>query len=644
MSERDVETSDRATAHRVLPTSALRQAGYAAILTALAFSQSAGQMVADTKFDLVTAPRRFLGSALHLWDPLAAFGQLQNQAYGYAWPMGPFFVIGELVQLPPWVIQRLWWSLLLCAAFFGILRLARRLDLGSPATQVLAAFAYVLTPRITTLLGGTSVEIWPMALAPWVLLPLVRGSQGGNVRRCAAASALVVATCGGVNAVAVAAVLPLGVLWLLTGASPDVRWRLLGWWTLFTVLATAWWWLPLLLLGQYSAPFLDYIENSTVTTLPTDLARSLMGESDWVAYFAGIDFQAGQQLVTTHFLMLDAAAVAALGLVGVALQDNRHRRFLTWGVLVGVALVGFGYAGDLSGFFAADRRDALDGVLAPLRNLHKFDLVLRIPLVLGLAHATARLPALLHDPASPRASKAAITSVRAMAVLAVVSLALPWAQDRIAPRQGVEEVPSYWGEVADHLAKTDNGTVALVLPASTFGVYTWGNTHDDVMQGLATSPWAVRNVIPLAQPGNVVALDAVTRTVESGRPSPSLAPFLAANGVGKVVVRNDLDRFQTAAPDPAYVRALLEASPGFTLVKSFGPTVGSPAAEVTPEGGVLVTHGNGLSVETGSVDVYTVDDAGSARLLTDGKLLVGCLLYTSPSPRDGLLSRMPSSA
>ena len=25
-------------------------------------------------------------------------------------------------------------------------------------------------------------------------------------------------------------------------------------------------------------------------------------------------------------------------------------------------------------------------------------------------------------------------------------------------------------------------------------------------------------------------------------------------------------------------------------------------------------------------------------------LLIGCLLYTSPSPRDGLLSRMPSSA
>ena len=29
---------------------------------------------------------------------------------------------------------------------------------------------------------------------------------------------------------------------------------------------------------------------------------------------------------------------------------------------------------------------------------------------------------------------------------------------------------------------------------------------------------------------------------------------------------------------------------------------------------------------------------------TDGMSMWGCLLYTSPSPRDGLLSRMPSSA
>jgi arabinofuranan 3-O-arabinosyltransferase len=240
-----------------LATSRLRMFGYAAILTAMAFSQSAGRMVADTKFDLLTNPVKFLSNGLRLWDPSAAFGQVQNQAYGYAWPMGPFFLLGDLVHLPPWVTQRLWWALLLCLAFFGVVRLAQKLALGSPLTQVLAGFAFVLTPRITTLLGGTSVEIWPMALAPWVLIPLVVGSERGSVRRAAAWSALAVACCGGVNAIAVAAVLPLGVIWILTRAAGPRKWPLLGWWTLFTMLATLWWSAPLVFVGRYSVPFLD---------------------------------------------------------------------------------------------------------------------------------------------------------------------------------------------------------------------------------------------------------------------------------------------------------------------------------------------------------------------------------------------------
>ena len=43
------------------------------------------------------------------------------------------------------------------------------------------------------------------------------------------------------------------------------------------------------------------------------------------------------------------------------------------------------------------------------------------------------------------------------------------------------------------------------------------------------------------------------------------------------------------------------------------------------------------------------EQAGMKRFINSGKGFVclhisGCLLYTSPSPRDGLLSRMPSSA
>ena len=44
------------------------------------------------------------------------------------------------------------------------------------------------------------------------------------------------------------------------------------------------------------------------------------------------------------------------------------------------------------------------------------------------------------------------------------------------------------------------------------------------------------------------------------------------------------------------------------------------------------------------VDSYYTILLATAALLHDVGMLDNCLLYTSPSPRDGLLSRMPSSA
>ncbi len=626
MSAGAVETASREEAaepqrpatRSAVATSPLRLAAYAAVLTAMAFSQGGGRMVADTKFDLLTRPWVFLERGLGLWDPVAAFGSLQNQAYGYAWPMGPFFGVGQLLALPPWVVQRLWWALLLCLGFFGVLRLAQRLGVGTPLTQVAAAFAFVLTPRVTTLLGATSVEIWPMALAPWVLLPLVGASERGSVRRGAAMSALVVACAGGVNAVAVAAVLPLGVIWIVTRERGPRRGRLLLWWTALTVAATAWWAGPLLLLGRYSPPFLDYIENATITSVPTDLARTLFGISDWVAYFAGSDFPAGREIVSTGFVLVDIMAITAIGLVGLCLPGLRQQRFLVLGLLVGVTLVGLGYAADLAGFVASDRQDLLDGALAPLRNLHKFDVVLRIPLVLGLAHALSRLGELrrLGSPLPFRVMQAAVA-------LAMVGLLVPWMNGRIPPNGAVAEVPDHWREVATYLADQPGRTVALELPASTFGVYTWGNTHDDVLQGLADSPWAVRNVIPLTQPGAVVMMDRITRMIESGRPPDQLADFLATNGIGHLVVRNDLDRLRTGTPDPAYLRAVLSGAPGITRVRGFGDDVGDPAWEYAPNGRTRLVTGDGLSARLPAVDVYEVRGAAEAMLSQRPAALVG---------------------
>ena len=46
----------------------------------------------------------------------------------------------------------------------------------------------------------------------------------------------------------------------------------------------------------------------------------------------------------------------------------------------------------------------------------------------------------------------------------------------------------------------------------------------------------------------------------------------------------------------------------------------------------------------GPTDHVVIVGAGYAGLSAALRLAGACLLYTSPSPRDGLLSRMPSSA
>ena len=173
------------------------------LLSVLVFLQSPGRTSFDTKLDLVVDPAGFLGRALRLWSPDVGFGGLQNQAYGYLFPQGPFFAAGQLLRADPWITQAAWASLLVVVAFLGALRLARALGIGTEATRLVAAAAYALAPRMLTVLGPISSEAGPVALAPWCVLPLVAAMHGRlTIRRGAALSGLAVLAMGGVNATA----------------------------------------------------------------------------------------------------------------------------------------------------------------------------------------------------------------------------------------------------------------------------------------------------------------------------------------------------------------------------------------------------------------------------------------------------------
>jgi len=146
-------------------------AGVWILLVAGSFLQQPGRTTFDTKFDLTAGPAALLERALNLWSP-ASFGGLGNQAYGYLFPQGPFFLGAELLRMPDWVAQRLWSALVLVAAYEGARRLGRALGLPGWAT-VLAGLCYALSPRLLGAVGVLSAEVLPAAMLPWVVLPLV---------------------------------------------------------------------------------------------------------------------------------------------------------------------------------------------------------------------------------------------------------------------------------------------------------------------------------------------------------------------------------------------------------------------------------------------------------------------------------------
>ncbi|WP_295804598.1 alpha-(1-_3)-arabinofuranosyltransferase family protein [uncultured Corynebacterium sp.] len=468
-----------------------------------------GLTAADTKHDLVANPAGFLAGALHAYTDTFTLGQLQNQAYGFLFPQGLFFLLAD--PLPDWIAQRAWWFLVLSVGFLGFFRLVRTVLPAAPDYAALVGgVLFALSPRTLTTLGAISSETWPVMLAPWVLLPFLKPVTLGW--RDAAPSVVAVACMGAVNATAtLAACLPAGLilLWRRAGKASLV-------WLAGCAAVSAWWIIPLLILGRYAPPFTEFIESAHVTTRWLNLAEILRGTTSW-APFVDTERIAGNELATEPVFVLFTAGVAALGLVGL----SRLPRVWSFMLLVGVAVLGT---------HAAWYLDALDGPLAALRNVHKFDPLVRIPLVLGVAAIAARVRL-------PRTLSLGRRQAAGLLVCLVVmgATAPAWA-GRLLPKGAYEEVPAYWHEAASFMNSLD--TRVLIYPPASFARQDWGWTRDEPAQPLLDVPWAVRDAIPLIPPEAIRGLDGAMAQISR---DPASAPLVLQRlGIGAVAVRHDL--------------------------------------------------------------------------------------------------------
>ncbi|QGU05687.1 alpha-(1-_3)-arabinofuranosyltransferase domain-containing protein [Corynebacterium comes] len=496
------------------------------LLALISLLQPPGLVAADTKHDLAVDPAGFLSQATHAWTDTFTLGQLQNQAYGYLFPHGAFFVLTD--PLPDWIAQRLWWLLVTGVGYSGFLLLTQRINVGSPAFGVLASLLFALSPRTLTTLTAISSETWPVMLAPWVLLPFL-GPLG---LRAVAAATIPVAMMGAVNATAtIAACLPAGlvIVWRLLRRDGHALRTLTGW-LAGCLLVSLWWIGPLLVLGHYSVPFTDFIESSYVTTRWLNLIEILRGTTSW-APFVDTERQAGHLLVSSPVFVLATTAVAALGLWGLTLRTTPHRRLWVGMLLTGVAVLGAAH-GPLAGQWLT----LLDGPLAAFRNLHKFDPLVRIPLLIGVAAlgTQLRIPSTWGGVLNPGRREATAVLV---IVIGVASMAPAWS-GRLLPRGAYEYVPAYWQEATNLLNAQARGTRTLIVPEASFARQTWGWTRDEPAQPLLDVPWAVRDAVPLIPPEAVRGLDGVMAVLHHD-PAAG-ADALRRLGIGAVLNRGDL--------------------------------------------------------------------------------------------------------
>ena len=585
-------------------TAALRRGslplGLAAVAYLLALLQRPGEAAADTKIDLHVDPVGFLADVTSVWSSSGGLGQVQAGQYaGYLFPMGPFYALGDLVGLAPWLVHRLWLGTLLALATWGAVRLMDALlDRPRGAPHLVAGLLMALNPYVTLYANRTSVTLLGFAALPWLLLCVHRGMREPRSWYWPAAIALLIAsTGGGVNAAVTAWVL-LGPV-MLAGYEVLIgpaRWRDAAGFAAragaLSAIASLWWIVPVAEHARYGLNFLPFTESVGAIWATTSITESLRGMGYWISYLGtGFADPLRPYFGTSEALLFDlpvviaSLLVPALALAGYAYTHRlRYAPFLLAMTLVGTLAVGAGFPE------GTPLRRGLTAVyynLEPvqfLRTSHKAAALVMVAVacLAGLAAGEAwrRL-------GSRPAMRATVVAVAA--VLAGLS-AWPLLQGRAIDEEiAYEEVPEAWtGTARDVEREVAPGERTLVLPGQPFPFYRWGNPQDPILPALTDRPVAVRTTVPYADLHAADMLVTTDSLVQQRRVYPGqLRTLVELMGAKAVVTGTDDDPARSGSVEPAVadsqLRAgsLVEATASRGRQRRFGPPAGEPGAEVS---------------------------------------------------------------
>ena len=260
---------------------------------AVAFAQRPGQTFSDSRVELSADPGLFMHQISEVWSSTSDLGHVQSgQFVGYLFPMGPWFALARAVGVSMWVAERLWLGALLALAAWGVVFLMDDLyDRRRGPAHLIAAVLFAINPYVATFGSRATVALLAYVAMPWMMVAAHRGlRQPGRWGWPLVFGVALAAGGGGVNAALLPWVIAAPVLLVIyevvvLGARWVAAWSLAWRTAVASLVASAWWIVPVAVQARYGGNFLSFVEQPVTIWFTSSMSESLRLLGYWIVYF-----------------------------------------------------------------------------------------------------------------------------------------------------------------------------------------------------------------------------------------------------------------------------------------------------------------------------------------------------------------------